>query len=166
MNTLRRFFNGDPASSMKIDLDAEDSRSSEGSGTASRPRRKGRGKTSERPRRSGERNPHDSDPFVTCKNGDLRSRRPRQEPTGCKVAAAGAGGRGGDDTPPSSGGEGPPPPYRSRESTPGRPLPKSEPRWGDMDLDNDMDFGQDAVSSSSGGPPDGGPPGPPGGGPP
>ena len=147
-------------------MDAEDSRSSEGSGPATRPRRKGKGKTPERPRRPAERHPHDSDPFVTRSDGDGRDRRHRHEPTGCKVGAPGAGGGGGDDTPPSSGGEGPPPPYRSRESTPGGPPPRSEPRWGDMDLDDDMEFDPDAVLSSGGGPLDGGPPGPPGGGPP
>ena len=44
VDTLRRFFDGDPASRTKIDLDAEDSRSSEGSGPATRPRRKDRGR--------------------------------------------------------------------------------------------------------------------------
>ena len=121
MDTLRRFFDGEPAFRMKIDLDAEDSRSSEGTGPATRPRRKGKGKTPERPRWQVERHPQDADPFVTCSDGDGRSRRPRHEPTGCKVGVAGACGGGGDDTPPSSGGEGPPPPYRSGESTPGRP---------------------------------------------
>ena len=52
MDILRRFFDGDPTSRMKIDLAAEDSRSSEKSGPPTRPRRKGRRETPERPRRS------------------------------------------------------------------------------------------------------------------
>ena len=85
---------------------------------------------------------------------------------GCKVGAARAGGRGDDDIPPGSGGEGPPHPYRSTESTPLRPPPRSEPRWGHMDIDDNMEFDPDAGPSSSWGPLDGGLPGPPGGGPP
>ena len=138
VDTLRWFFDGDPASRMKIDRDAEDSRNSEGSGPATRPRRKGKGKTPERPRRSAERHPDDSDPFVTCSNGDARSCRPCHKPTFCKVGALGAGGGGGDDISLSLAGEGPPAPYRGRESTPGRPPPTSGPRWGDMDTDEDM----------------------------
>ena len=166
MDTLRRFFHGDPASRMKIDVDAEDSGSSKGSGPAGPARRKGKGKTPERPRRSGEKHPHDSDHFITCSDGDGRSCRPCHEPTGCKMGAPGAGGGAGDNTPPSFGGEGPPPPYPSRESSPDRPPPRSEPRWGDMDIDDDIGLGPDAVRSSSRGPTDGGPPGPQGGGPP
>ena len=45
VDTLRRFFDGDPACRMKIDLDAEDSRSSEGRGPTTRHRSKGKGKT-------------------------------------------------------------------------------------------------------------------------
>ena len=44
VDTLRRIFDGDPASRMKIDLDVQDFRSSEGSGCATGPRRKGKGK--------------------------------------------------------------------------------------------------------------------------
>ena len=151
---------------MKIDLDAEDSWSSEGSGRATHPRRKSKGKTPERARRPAEKHPHYSDHFVTCSDGDGRDHRHRQEPEGCRVGLPGAGGGGGDNTPRSSGGEDPPTPYRSRESTPGRPPPRSGCRWGDMDTDDDMGFGPEATSSSMGhGPPGGGPlnGGPPGG---
>ena len=127
MDTLRRFFVGDPASRMKIDMDAEDSQSSEGSGPVTRPRRKGERKTPERPRRSAERRPHDSDLFVTCRDWYGRNCRHRHQPTGCKVGAFEAAGGGGNDTSPSSGGEGPPPPYGSRESTPGRPRRDLDP---------------------------------------
>ena len=151
---------------MKMDLNAEDFRSSEGSDLAARPQRKGKGKTPKRPRRSAERHPHDSDPFVTCSDGNGRNRRHPHKPRGCIVRVPRAGGRRGDDTPPSSGGGGPPPPYRSRESTPGRPLPGSGPRCGDMDTNDNMGFGPEADSSDSGEPLDGGPSGPPGRGPP
>ena len=120
VDTLPRFFDGDPASRMKIGLDAEDCRSSEGSVPATRPRRKCKGKTLEKPGRTAERHPHESDPFVTCSNGDGQNRQHCHEPTGCKVGAFRAGGGGCKDTPQSSGGEGLPPPYGSRESTPGR----------------------------------------------
>ena len=173
MDTLGSFFDKSPASTMKNELDAEYSRSSEGSGPAIRSPRQGKGKTPERTQRSGERHPHNSNPFVTCSGEGGRSRPPRHEPTGCKVGAAGVVGGGGDDTPLSSGGERPPPAYCGRESTPCRPLPRSELHWGDMDMDEDIEFGPDAGPSSSGGPRDGGPPrrpgreppgGPPGGG--
>ena len=173
VDTLQRLFQGDSASRMKINLDTEDSRSSKGSGRATRPRRTGKGKTSERVQRSHERHSHNSDPFVTCSDGDGRDGQHRQELTGCRVGVPGARGRGGDNAPPSSAGEGPPPPYRSRESSPGRPPPRSRCRWGDMDTDNDMGLDPGAGPSSSGhglpggAPQDGGPPGePPGGGPP
>ena len=45
VDTLRRLLQGDSASRMKIDLDAEDSQSSEGSGRTPRHRRMGKGKT-------------------------------------------------------------------------------------------------------------------------
>ena len=45
VDTLRRLFQEDCASRMKIDLDAEDSQISEGSCCATRPRRKSKGKT-------------------------------------------------------------------------------------------------------------------------
>ena len=49
VDTLRRFFDADAASRMRMDLDAEDSRSSEGSVPLTCPRCKGKGKTPERP---------------------------------------------------------------------------------------------------------------------
>ena len=50
MDMLLRLFEGDSASRMTINLDAEDSRSSKSSGRATRPRRKGKEKTSKRAR--------------------------------------------------------------------------------------------------------------------
>ena len=61
---------------------------------------------------------------------------------------------------------GPRPPYRSRVSTPGKPLPRSGPRSGDMDIHDDMGLGPDADPCGSGGPLDCAPPGPPCRGPP
>ena len=161
VDTLRRFFDRDPASRMKIGLDAEGCWSSEGSGSTTRPRRKGGGRTPERPPRSGEWHPHDSNPFVTCSDRDGPSCRPRHKPEGCKVGGIRAGGGGGENTHPSSGVEGPSPPYGSRQSTPGRPPPGPGPRLGDMDIDGNMEVGPDTDPSNSGGPQDGGPPGPP-----
>ena len=43
VDTLRSFFDGNSPSRMKIGLDAEDSGSSQASGSATRPRRKGKG---------------------------------------------------------------------------------------------------------------------------
>ena len=60
VDTLRRFFDGDPGSRGKIDLDTEASRSSEGSSPATRHHRKGKENTPERPRRSAEKHPHDA----------------------------------------------------------------------------------------------------------
>ena len=71
----------DPASRMNIDLDGEDSRSSEDSGAAIRPRRNRKEKTPDRQQRAPEGHPHNSDSFVTCSNGDGRDRQHRQEPT-------------------------------------------------------------------------------------
>ena len=45
VDTLQRFFDGDPASRMKIDLDTKESPRSEGSSNVTRPRCKGKGKT-------------------------------------------------------------------------------------------------------------------------
>ena len=57
-----------------------------------------------------------------------------------------------------------PPPYRSSEST---ECETKTARWGDMDEDEDMDFGYTEKPPSSDQPrgPGGSPPGPPGGGP-
>ena len=127
VDTLWTFFDGDPASRMKIDLNAEGFPSSEGSSPATRSRRKGKEKLPERPRRSAKRHMHDSDPFPTCSNGDGRNCRHRHKPGGFKVGVAGAGGGGGDDTPLSSCREGSPRPYRSKENTPGRTLRDPDP---------------------------------------
>ena len=54
---------------MKIDLDVEDSLSTEGSGIATRPPGKGKRKTPQPPQRPAKRHPHDCDPFVTCSDG-------------------------------------------------------------------------------------------------
>ena len=70
MDTLRRLFQVDSSSRMKIDLDAEDSQSSRDSSPATRTCRKGRGKTPEKARRSAEGHPRDSDPFFTCSDWD------------------------------------------------------------------------------------------------
>ena len=127
VETLRRLFEGDASSRMKLD-EADTGSSGSGSTTARR-RRKGKGKTPERPRRPAGGHPHDSDPFFTASDGDERGRRHRQVVawTGRKVA----------ETSPMEGeDEDPPPPYRSSESS-----VTETPRWGDMDEDDDMDFG-------------------------
>ena len=87
VDTLHRFFDVDPACRMKIHLDMGDSRSSEGTGLATRPRRKGKGKIPERPRRYAKRHSHDTNPFVTCCDGDGRRRGHRHEPTSWEVVA-------------------------------------------------------------------------------
>ena len=105
-DTLRRLFEGEPASRMKMDVGTEESRSSEVSGGASRHRRKGKGKTPERAQRPAEKHPHDSDPFIICSDGDGLDRWDLREPPACDVGAAGASAGGGDDTPPGSDGKG------------------------------------------------------------
>ena len=70
VDTLWWSFDGDWAFRMKIGLDAQDSRSGKGSSPATPPRRKGKQRTSGRPRRSAERHLHDSNPFVSCSDGD------------------------------------------------------------------------------------------------
>ena len=126
VETLRRLFEGDASSRMKLD-EADTGSSGSGSTTARR-RRKGKGKTPERPRRPAGGHPHDSDPFFTASDGDERGRRHRQ-------VVAWTGGSGGD-VPMEGEDEDPPPPYRSSESS-----VTETPRWGDMDEDDDMDFG-------------------------
>ena len=111
-----RFFDGDPAYRIEIDLDAGDSGSS-----------KGKEKTPKMERRRAGRHPRDFNPYITCSDGDGRDHRHYQEPTGCKVGVPEASGRESDDTPPISGAEGPAPPYRSRESSPCRPPPRFGP---------------------------------------
>ena len=154
VETLRKLFEGDASS--KMTLDEADTGSSGSSGPTAHRRRKGKGKTPERPRRPAGGHPHDSDPFFTASDGDERGRRHRQ-------VVAWTGG-GGIDVPmePEGEDEDLPPPYRSSESS-----ETETPRWGDMDEDDDMEFGITKKRPSSDPPrrPDRGPPGPPGGGP-
>ena len=154
VETLRKLFEGDASSRMT--LDEADTGSSGSSGPTARRRRKGKGKTPERPRRPAGGYPHDSDPFFTASDGDERGRRHRQ-------VVAWTGGGGGDvPMEPEGEDEDLPPPYRSSE-----PSETETPRWGDMDEDDDMDFGITRKRPSSDPPrrPGGDPPGPPGGGP-
>ena len=154
LETLRKLFEGDASSRMT--LDEADTGISGSSGPPAHRRRKGKGKTPERPRRPAGEHPHDSDPFFTASDGDERGRRHRQ-------VVAWTGGGGGDvPMEPKGEDEDLPPPYRSSESS-----ETETPRWGDMDEDDDMDFGITKKRSSSDPPrrPGGDPPGPPGGGP-
>ena len=154
VETLRKLFEGDASS--KMTLDEADTGSSGSDGPTAHRRRKGKGKTPERPRRPAGGDPHDSDPFFTASDGDERGRRHRQ-------VVAWTGGGGGDVPMESEGEEEDlPPPYRSSESS-----ETEKPRWGDMDEDDDMDFGITKKRPSSDPPrrPGGDPPGPPGGGP-
>ena len=116
VETLRKLFEGDASS--KMTLDEADTGSSGSSGPSAHPRRKGKGKTPERPRRPAGGHPHDSDPFFTASDGDERGRRHRQV-----VAWT---GRGGGDVPmePEGEDEDLPPPYRSSESS-----ETETPRW-------------------------------------
>ena len=154
VETLRKLFEGDASS--KMTLDEADTGSSGSSGPTAHRRRKGKGKTPERPRRPAGGHPHDSDPFFTASDGDERGRRHRQ-------VVAWTGGGGGDvPMEPEGEDEDLPPPYRSSESS-----EPETPRWGNMDEDDDMDFGITKKRPSSDPPrrPGGDPPGPPGGGP-
>ena len=100
METLRKLFEGDVSS--KMTLDEADTGSSGSSGPTAYRRRKGNGKTPERPRRPAGGHPHDSDPFFTASDGDERGRRHRR----------GVAGGGGGDVPmePKGEDEDPPPP--------------------------------------------------------
>ena len=73
VETLRKLFEGDASS--KMTLDEADTGSSGSSGPTAHRRRKGKGKTPERPRRPAGGHLHDSDPFFTASNGDERGRR-------------------------------------------------------------------------------------------
>ena len=154
VETLRKLFEGDASS--KMTLDEADTGSSGSSGLTAHRRRKGKGKTPERPRRPASGHPHDSDPFFTASDGDERGRRHRQ------VVAWTRGGGGDVPMEPEGEDEDLPPPYRSSESS-----ETETPKWGDMDEDDDMDFGITKKRPSSDPPrrPGGDPPGPPGGGP-
>ena len=152
VETLRKLFEGDASS--KMTLDEVDTGSSGSSGPTAYRRRKGKGKTPERPRRPAGGHPHDSDPFFTASDEDERGRRHRRGV---------AGGGGGDvSMEPEGEDEDLPPPYRSSESS-----EAETPRWGHMDEDDDMDFDYPKKPPSSDPPrrPGGDPPGPPGGGP-
>ena len=154
VETLRKLFEVDASSRMTPD--EVDTGSSGSSGPDAHRRRKGKGKTPERPRSPAGGHPHDSDPFLTASDGDERGRRHRQ-------VVAWTGGGGGDvPMEPVGEDEDLPPPYRSSESS-----ETKTPRWGDMAEDDDMDFGITKKRPSSDRPrrPGGDPPGPPGGGP-
>ena len=156
VETLRKLFEGDASSKMKLDLEEVDTGSSGDSGPATLQRRKGKGKTPERGERPAGGHPHDPNPFFTASDGDGRDRRHRR----------GMAGEGGGDVPmePEGESEDLPPPYRSSEST---ACGTQTARWGNMSEDNDMDFSytEKPPSSDPSGPPGGGPPGPPSGGP-
>ena len=157
METLRKLFEGDASSKMKLDLGEVDTGSSGDIGPTTHRRRKGKWKTPERARRPADEYPHDSDPFFTASDEDGRDRRHRR----------GMAGEGGGDVymEPEGEGEDLPPPYRSSVST---ACETETARWGDMDEDDDMDFGYTEKPPSSDPPraPGGDPPGPPGRGPP
>ena len=93
MDTLRRLFQGDFSSRMKIDLDTEDCLCSKGGGRASRHRCNGKRKTPKRVRRPALKHPNDSNPFITCSDGDGRDCRHHREPRGCKVGGQSQRGR-------------------------------------------------------------------------
>ena len=140
---------------MKLDLQEINTGSSGDSGPTTHRRRKGKWKTPERARRPADGYPHDSDPFFSARDGDERESRHRR----------GMAGGGGGDSPMESEGEDgdPPPPYWSSEPT---VCGTEAPRWGDMDKNDDMDFGYTGKPPSSDPTrrPGGAPPGPPGGG--
>ena len=151
VETLRKLFEGDASS--KMTLDEADTGSSGSSDPTAHRQRKAKGKTPEGPRRPAGGHPHDSDPFFTASDGGERGRRHRQ-------VVAWTGGGGGDvPMEPEGEDEDLPSPYRSSESS-----ETETPRWGDMDEDDDMEFGITRKRPSSDPPrrPGGGPPGPPG----
>ena len=152
VETLRKLFEGDASSNMKLDLEEDDTGSTRDSGPTTHRRRKGKWKSPERARRPADGYPHDSDPCFTASDGDERDRRHRRGMTG--------GGGGDVLMEPEGEGEDLLPPYRSSEST---AYETETARWGDMDEDEDMDFGY--TEKPPPGPPGGGPPGPPSGGP-
>ena len=152
VETLRRLFEGDASSKMTLDLEEVDTGSSGDSGPTAYRRRKGKGKTPERSQRPAGGHPHDSDPFFTASDGDERGRRHRR----------GLAGGGGGDVPmePEGASEDLPPPYRSSVST---ECETETPRWGDLDEEEDTDFGYTQKPPSSDPPrrPGEDPPGPP-----
>ena len=153
VETVRKLFEGDASS--KMTLDEADTGSSGSSGPTAYRRRKGKGKTPERPRRPAGGHPEDSDPFFTASDGDERGRRHRR---------GSAGGGGGDVLmEPEGEDDDPPPPYRSSESS------SSDPPGPPGGGPSGPPGGRPPSGPPGGGPPHGGgPPGPggPGGGPP
>ena len=77
LDTLRRLLEGDSASKMKINLDAEDPQSSDDSNRASRHHGGRKWKTPRRVQRPADGHPHNSDPFFTCSDGEEQDRRHR-----------------------------------------------------------------------------------------
>ena len=166
VDSVRRFFNGDPASRTKIDIDAEDSRSSNGSGPATRPCRKGKGKTQKDHGGLPKGTPMAPTPSLLTAIGIQETASNAKSPRASRVGAPGPGEGSCDDTPPGSRGEGPPTPYCSRESHPANPRRDTNTDCRDMNIDDDIEVDTNAALFSGGGPPDSGPPGPPGEGPP
>ena len=153
VETVRKLFEGDASSKMTLDLEEVDMGSSGDSGPTAYRQRRGKGKTPERARRPVGGHLHDSDPFFTASDGDGRHRQDRRGM---------AGGRGGYvPMEPEGESEDLPPPYRSSEST---ACETETARWGDMDEDEDMNFGYTEKPPSSDPPRGrgGDPPGPPG----
>ena len=138
VETLRKLFEGDASSKMTLDLEEVDTGSSGDSGPTAYRWRKGKGKTPERSRRPAGGHPEDSDPFFTASDGDGRGRRHRR----------GVAGGGGGDVPMELEGESEdlPPPYRSSGST---ECETETPRWGNLDEEEDMDFGYTEKPPSS-----------------
>ena len=156
VETLRKLLEGHACSKMTLDLEEVDTGSSGDSGLTAYRRRRSKGKTPERSRRPAGGHPHDSDPFFTASDRNGRGRRHRR----------GVARGGGGDVPMELEGEGEdlPPPYRSLKSS---ACETETTRWGDMDEDQDMDFGYTEKPPSSDPPrrPGGDPPGLLGGGP-
>ena len=122
VETLRKLFEGDASSKMTLDQEEVDTGSSGSSGPTTYRRRRGKGKTPERPRRPVGGHPHDSDPSFTSSDRDERDRRHRR----------GMAGGGGGVVPiePEGESEDLPPPYRSSGST---ECKTETPRWGDLE---------------------------------
>ena len=93
---------------------------------------------------------HNSNPFVTCSDGNEGDRRHGRELTGRVLGAAVAGGGGSNGTPPRSDGEGIPHRYRSMESTPCRAPSRTRILRGDRDSDEDMGISPGGSSSGTG----------------
>ena len=78
VETLRKLFEGDASSKMKLDLEEDDTGSSGDSVPTAYRRRRGKRKTPERAGRPAGRHPHDPDPFFTASDEDGRDRRHRR----------------------------------------------------------------------------------------